>query len=193
MRWVDVCYRLIHRVHAVGWTVLHSSYQTLASCISVRVKALSHLAPPPLSRLSTTDYCWSLSLLTTRKNVSLHWIGHLVSEVQAYLYECFVCNYFSHFFSNFYVVKSIFLLFLSFLKQTEKSFELDCHAVHSLFPLVSCSINMLPGLVIKSITKYKKENMDKLSLNINLQAHINSFFASKRQKGWGFANFAWVS
>ena len=39
-----VCYHFIHVVLAEGWTVLCSSYLTLASCISVKEQALSHLA-----------------------------------------------------------------------------------------------------------------------------------------------------
>lgn len=39
-----MCYRLIHEVHVEAWTVPHSSYHTLTSCVSVREKVLSHLA-----------------------------------------------------------------------------------------------------------------------------------------------------
>ena len=57
------CYRLFHVVKAKGRTVLHSSYQTLASYISVRQKALSRSCPlscpdcpPQISQKESTDY-----------------------------------------------------------------------------------------------------------------------------------------
>lgn len=76
---VELCYHLIHVAHAEGWTVLHGSYQTLACCISVREKALSHLAfwvvQPVHHKLAEMTFSRVDSLLL--KNVPLLLIGVL--------------------------------------------------------------------------------------------------------------------
>lgn len=98
---VDLCCHLIHAVNAEGWTVLLTSYQTLASCISVREEALSHLA------LSSVHHrLVKRSQLTICKNGSLFWIGHLVTEV---------------------LVLFTSTVFLFFFSEEAKRLEFACH------------------------------------------------------------------
>lgn len=104
---VHRCYRLLHVLHAEGWAALHSSYQTPASCISVRVKALSDLVSFSVVTVHYRLVSLSFSLPATCQSVSQHWIANLVTEVLV----CPVPFQFL-FLSNFYFVKLKFLMFL---------------------------------------------------------------------------------
>lgn len=95
-----MCYRLIHEVHVEGWTVPHSSYHTLTSCVSVREKALSHLAlysvQPVHHRLVEITF---KGLRFT--NVLPYSVGLLVAGILVLFVRCLVLFYSSASFFRF--------------------------------------------------------------------------------------------